>query len=172
MEGVAKVSLSIMSGDLAFTIIDRSGNTLRFDSFAYERPEEAARGDWHDANWLRCNITLHAGIKHSVEASLLTREVRELSEILQLVYASETETERTFELLEPYIELLISRSESWVDVLARLDLHPALGPVIEFEYRCRPEEIARTVEDIERLRSAYPERNAQMKNDERRESVV
>jgi hypothetical protein len=161
-----------MSGDFAFTIVDTSGNTLRFDGFACERSVEAARGDWHDANWLRCNITLHAGIEHSVAASLLTTELRELSEILQPVYASEAETKRTFEPLEPYIELLISRSERRIDVLARLDLHPALGPVIEFNYECRPAEITLTVEDIERVRSAYPERNTQMKHDVGPGSVV
>jgi hypothetical protein len=147
-----------MSADLAFAIVDKSGNALRFDRFAYERSAEAARGDYHDANWLRCRITLHATIQHSVAASLLTTELNELSRLLKSALASPSEPERTFEPMEPYIELRVSRIERIVNVTARLDLNPAVGPVIEFDYECRPEEIALTIDDLERVQLAFPER--------------
>lgn len=147
-----------MSSDLAFTILDKSGNTLRFDRFAYERSAEAAHGDYHDANWLRCRITLHATIEHSVGASLLTTELDELSRLLKSVLSSPPQPEQTFEPMEPFIELRVSRVERIVNVTARLDLNPAVGPIIEFDYECRPEEIALTIDDVERVKLAFPER--------------
>jgi hypothetical protein len=120
---------------------------------------EAALGDWHDANWLRCNITFHAGIKHSIEASLLTTELGDLSNVLSVASTPGADAELTFEPLEPYVELRVKQWERQLNVLARLDLHPALGPVIEFNFECRPEELVLTVSDIEELRRAFPERN-------------
>jgi hypothetical protein len=147
-----------MSYDLAFTILDKSGNTLRFDRFAYESSIEAACGDYYDANWLCCRITLHATIKHSVNASVLTTELDDLYGVLTSVLSSSVPVEQTFEPMEPYIELQVSRTKDVVNVTARLDLSPAVGPTIEFDYECRPEEIAITIDDIERVRRAFPER--------------
>ena len=147
-----------MHTDLSFAILDKSGNTLRFDEFAYERSLAAAHGSYDDANWLRCRITLHATIKHSVHASLLTTELRELAETLETGATRPFDNEAIFEPMEPYIELRISRIDRSVNVTARLDLVPATGPVIEFDYECRPEEVSVTITDIERVIVAFPER--------------
>lgn len=156
-----------MSNDLSFTIVDTSGNTLHFDRFAYECSDEAARGEYFDANWIRCRITLQAHIeprnanasfKQSVNAQLLTTEIHELCDSLKAILASPSGTEKTFEPMEPYIELKIARGQKSVDITARLDLAPAVGPVIEFYYVCRPDEIVTTINALEVIQRAFPER--------------
>ena len=156
--GAAQTAPIAMTDDLAFTIVDTSGNTLRFDQFAYMRSVEAARGDYHDAQWLRCRITLHATIKHSVRASMLTTELRDLAEALRTGLTRPPENEALFEPMEPYLELRVSRSGRTVNATARLDLAPATGPVIEFNYECRPEEIEATIGAVDRVQEAFPER--------------
>lgn len=156
-----------MSDEPAFTIVDTSGNTLHFDQFAYEASVEAARGEYFDANWVRCRVILQAQIeprntnatfRQSVNAQLLTNEIVELSNTLKEVLSSPTGTEKTFEPMEPYIELQISRDEKSVDITARVDLAPAVGPVIEFLYVCRPEEIEAAIAAIDRVSEGFPER--------------
>jgi hypothetical protein len=165
--GAAQTAPIIVSNEPAFTIVDTSGNTLHFDRFAYERSVEAARGEYFNANWVRCRITLQARVepfngnasfKQSVNAQLLTTEIKELLGSLNAVLSSAPGTERTFEPMEPYIELKIERSEKSVDITARLDLAPAIGPVIEFFYVCRPEEIEATIAAIAHVQEAFPER--------------
>jgi len=156
-----------MPNDLAFTLVDIAGNTLHFDSFAYERSIEAARGDWHDANWIRCRITLQTTIKavhrntvfrQSVNAELLTTELTELSNALRAV-VSAPGAEKAFRPIEPYIRLQLVKLDKLVRITARLDLAPAIGPVVEFTYECRPEEIEATIAGIERVTARFPERN-------------
>jgi hypothetical protein len=60
--------------------------------------------------------------------------------------------------MEPYIELRIARLEKSLLITARLDLAPAVGPVIEFDYECRPEEIEATINGIKLVEAAFPER--------------
>ena len=156
-----------MSESVAFTIVDTSGNTLHFDQFEYERSLDAARGEYFDANWLRCRITLQARIepgnvetifRQSVNATILTMELARLTDDLKMVLSAPVGAERTFEPMEPYIELQMERLEKVLLVTARLDLAPAVGPVIEFSYRCRLEEIEATLDGIETVRKAFPER--------------
>ena len=156
--GAAQTAPIAMSTELAFTIVDTGGNTLHFDQFAYERSVEAAHGDYHDANWLRFRITLHAIIKHSVHASMLTTELRDFAETLRAGLARTHETEAVFEPMEPYLKLRVSRTGRTVNARARLDLAPATGPVIEFNYECRPEEIEATIGAVSRVLEAFPER--------------
>jgi hypothetical protein len=147
-----------LSDEPTFTIVDSSGNTLHFDRFAYERSVEAARGDYHDANWLRCRITLRTPtLKQSVDAELLTAEINELSDVLRAALSG-SDAAKTFKPLEPYIELRVTRRDNCVDVMARLDLAPALGPVIEFRFECRPAEIEATPGAIARVQEAFPVR--------------
>ncbi len=156
-----------MPDDPTFTIVDTSGNTLHFDSFSYESPVEK-RGEYYD-NWLLCRITLQARIEpfnaeniftRSVNAQFLTTELTALSEALGAGLSSPPGAESMFEPMEPYIELRIERLEKNVLVTARLDLAPANGPVIEFSYVCRPEEIQATLDGIERVKEAFPERKS------------
>ena len=62
--------------------------------------------------------------------------------------------------MEPYIELRIARLDKSLLITARLDLAPALGPVIESNYECRPEEIEATINGIKLVEEAFPERKA------------
>jgi len=147
-----------VSNEPAFTIVDVSGNTLHFDQFAYERSIEKARGDYHDANWIRCRITLQAStLKQSVHAALLTTEIKELAETLRVALLVPG-TETTFTSMEPYIDLNVIRRDRYVDVTARLDLAPALGPVVEFRFECRPEDIEATLGTIGHVQELFPER--------------
>jgi hypothetical protein len=156
-----------VSDEPSFTVVDTIGNTLHFDRFAYERSVEAAPIEYFDANWVHCRITLQARIepfntnatfRQSVNAQLLTKEIAELSDTLKDVLSSPTGTEKTFEPMEPYIELQISRDQKSLGITARLDLAPAVGPVIEFFYMCRSEEIEATIAAIDRVKEAFPER--------------
>jgi len=162
MLGAAQTAPIIMSDEPMFAIVDTTGNALRFDRFAYERSLESARGDWHDANWVRCRITLNVSraTKQSVDAELLTTEIVELSNILRATLSS-FGAEQTFEPTEPYIKLRIARRDTHVNIGARLDLAPAVGPVIEFVFECRPEEIGATLDAIGRVHEAFPERLTQ-----------
>lgn len=147
-----------MSHDLAFTLVDTGGNTLHFDRFAYERSFEAARGDHHDANWLRCRITVRTQtLNQSVDAALLTTEVNELADLLRTALSG-PDAEKIFEPMEPYITLRAIRRDPYVDVTARLDLAPALGPVVEFRFECRPAEIEATLGAMARVQGAFPAR--------------
>lgn len=165
--GTAQTVPILMSDEPTFTIVDTGGNTLHFDRFAYEWSVEAARGDYFDANWVHCRITLQARVeprntnasfRQSVNAQLLTREIAELSDSLKAVLSGPPGMEMTFAPMEPYIALQIARDEKSVDITARMDLAPAIGPVIAFFYTCRPKEIEATIEAIERVREAFPER--------------
>ncbi|HET7814960.1 MAG TPA: hypothetical protein VFL13_11355 [Candidatus Baltobacteraceae bacterium] len=140
----------------AFTFVDVDGNTLKVDNFRYEFPG-AADGD--DANWLCCRITLHATIKHSVEGFFLTREVSDLAERLRCVLESPaSDQEVEFETLEPYLNLAISKNQLKILVVARVDLQPALGPVVEFCFACRPADVALTLDEIKRVAATFPVR--------------
>lgn len=166
--GVAQTAPIIMSDEATFTIADIYGNTLRFDRFAYEWSLFAARGSYHDANWVCCRITLkakveevegYATIKQSVDAQLLTTEIKELSDTLAEILSTPG-TEKTFQPMEPYIVLRIARSDEYVNVGARLDLAPAVGPVIDFTFTCRPDQIEAAREAVVRVQDAFPERHA------------
>jgi hypothetical protein len=158
MIGAAQTAPIIVSNEPAFAIVDTSGNTLDFDRFAYERSVDAAHGDYHDANWLRCRITLRTPTsKQSVDAALLTDEINELSDVLRAALSG-SHAEKTFEPMEPYIKLRVSRRDNYVDITARLDLAPALGPVVEFRFECRPAEIEATLGAIARVQEAFPVR--------------
>jgi len=85
----------------------------------------------------------NATFRQSVNAQLLTTELTTLSAALKAILSSQAEAERTFEPMEPYIELRIA---------------PAVGPVIEFDYLCRPEEIQATINEIGLVEKAFPER--------------
>jgi hypothetical protein len=64
----------------------------------------------------------------------------------------------TLESLEPYLDVHVIRRERTVDLTARLDLAPALGPVVEFRFECRPEDIEATLVDMHNVQEAFPER--------------
>ena|SRR5450755_1868189 len=145
----------IVENGVAF--VDKAGNTLRFENFRYEYPIGAH--DYHDANWLHCTITSTSGITHSVKGFLLTFELQYLAETLRRVLAAPSTTaELRFEPMEPYIALRISRNESRnvIDILSRLDLHPALGPVVEFNFECLPSALHNTLADLDLLIADFP----------------
>jgi len=60
--------------------------------------------------------------------------------------------------MEPYIELRFARLEKSLLIAARLDLAPAVDPVFEFGYECRPEAIEATINGIKLVEAAFPER--------------
>jgi hypothetical protein len=138
---------------LAFTFLDTSGNTLTFDKFQYERAYLV--GDEYDDNWLSCRITLHATIRHSVMASLLTSELKALAVAVRSALEAK---EAEFEPVEPWISLKLSRSPGIVLVDATLTITLGDGPDISFGYECREAEVRVTLEDIERVIAAIPPR--------------
>lgn len=152
--------------DNGFSFVDVDGNSLTFDRFHYQFSKA---DNYHDANWLCCNISLKIStlgernskirVDHSVDGFLLTDELQELTRVLRSVLAGEAgDRELTFSPLEPYIDLALSRQPQNVNVLARLDLRPAIGPVIEYCLSCRYAEIEITLADVERVSLRFPNR--------------
>ncbi|GAC1355351.1 MAG: hypothetical protein NVSMB31_15790 [Vulcanimicrobiaceae bacterium] len=146
--------------DLAFTFVDTDGNTLEFGSFHHESP---AANEYYDANWLHCRITLTARVesgtplKVSVNGFFLCKELQTLAGIIRATLDSPiSDSEIEFETLEPYINLTFSRDERWTLIVSRLDLRPAIGPVIELAMTCRDAEVRQTLEDLERMVEAFP----------------
>jgi hypothetical protein len=167
MIGAAQATAIIVShNELAFTIVDTSGNTLHFDGFSYERSAEAAGSEYFDANWVRCRITINVNaiLKQSVGAALLTGEIKDLSNALRAALSAPG-AQTTFEPTEPYIRLQIARSDRSINITARLDLAPAIGPVIEFTFECRPQEIEVVLAAIDRVHEAFPERRVVQSSD-------
>jgi hypothetical protein len=152
--------------DLFFEFVDDQGNSLRFDRFHYEFALKPGI-NVDDANWLACRIALEVRVDRSrgsrpfrqaVDAFLQVHELGALSKSLAALLTGST-AEDSFSPLEPYIDLQFTKEAERVDVIARLDLSPALGPVIEFCYWCPLNTIAALISQIESVREALPERN-------------
>lgn len=140
----------------SFTFVDIEGNSLHFDGFRHQFPTAA---DYHDANWLHCKITMNARITVSVNGFLLTEELVTLAKTMtDIIAAAPSENTVEFEPLEPYVNLVFSRDEQHLNVLARLDLCPALGPIVEFLFVCRSAEFENTLRSVEQAARAFPVR--------------
>lgn len=148
----------MLGGDLNFSFVDIDGNSLRFDGFRHEFP---AATDHHDADWLHCKIAMNARISVSVNGFLLTEELIGLAKTMKAALSEPpSENSIEFESLEPYVNLAFSRDSQHLNVLTRLDLCPALGPVVEFCFVCRSSEIKNTLRSLEKVAAAFPIRGS------------
>lgn len=153
----------------AFAIV-AGDDYLRFDSFAYEfdRSVESLH-----RNFLRCRLTLRVTtkfheirtIEYSVNAAFLVEELRRLSEGLKThltrpfeSLAEASRTACTLVFTEPYLELELANYGELFSVQARVDLDPAIGPVIEYTFECTFDSVRRTIADLEEVLSKFSER--------------
>jgi hypothetical protein len=150
-----------MSADSGFIFADTNGRSLRFEMFGYEFPNiDLHPASYHDANWLHCKITIDADITHFANAYLLTDELQELAASLRHILGSTSPSDsRAFEPTEPWISLRLSRIDRGrIDVLSRLDLHPMIGPVIEFNLECAPADLQKTLSSLDLTVATFPQR--------------
>ncbi len=150
-----------MSAEFGFDFSDTNGRSLRFKYFGYEFPNIALdAANYHDANWLHCKMAIDADITHSVDGYLLTDELQELATTLRSILASTPLAgQLSFEPMEPYISLRLSRVDrNRIDILSRLDLHPMIGPIIEFNLECTPADLQKTLSGLDRTIAAFPQR--------------
>ncbi|MDO4264028.1 MAG: hypothetical protein Q4C67_07510 [Deinococcus sp.] len=100
---------------------------FRLTVTGYEFPEISPAESYHDANWLtlRVDIRTGEGGLHSSEACLLTWELRDLAEQLELL--SEPQQHRRWQAqlkpLEPYLKLRFLQDETGLFFTVRLMVH-------------------------------------------------
>ena len=138
-----------MSGQ-AFTFVDIDGNTLQFDSLRYERP--GASGS--DGEWVACRITFYAkDICHTVDATFLTSDLVDLKRVMELALQGD---DVQYESTEPWVHFEFSKDGSHIDILSRLSIMLGLGPIIEYNFECREDEIKNTLCDLIRVVETFP----------------
>ena len=149
---------NVMSTDPAFAIIDRRGCILRFDCFNYSGPYRSDEAEHYSGEWLRCRVTLKTRTIHeSIPTSLLTTELAGLSGTLRRATFQGPGDEARFAPMEHHVTLKVARMGHFVSVTARLRLSP-WGPVIEYDYECRPEAIAAAARALDTVIETFPER--------------
>jgi hypothetical protein len=140
--------------EVVFTFVDIEGNTLQFDSLRYERP--GASGS--DGKWINCRVTFNVTtfalkeIHYAVDASFLTDD---LSVLRRTVEAALGGDEVQYESTEPWVDFKFSREDNHINILTRLSI--ALGgPIIEFNFECREDEVSNTLRDLVMAIEAFP----------------
>jgi hypothetical protein len=156
MEPLEKRALIVCS------LVDASGNALRIHDFYYEFPQTNS-GD--DADWICCKMTIETTVlKKTVNGFLRAEEVTELITKMTTALDSLLPEDLTFEPMEPYLELSITRKDDGIFqpdeivVTSRLDLHPCLGPVIEYSLECSLESVRNFVSELNSVAEAFPPR--------------
>lgn len=146
--------MSDPSTSRGFTFVDVEGNTLSFDGFGYEYQDAK---DKDSANWLNLRITFNALIRHAVDATILTSDLRQLgSSIRDVVDNPEKESE--WEPLEPWAILKFRRHSGLILVEVRFALTLGLGPFVEYVFECSIDEVRVTYSDVVAVISQFPER--------------
>jgi hypothetical protein len=136
--------------ELSFTFVDIEGNALRFDSLRYERP--GASGS--DGEWVSCQIKFNAKeVHHTVDAAFLTFDLSELKRATEVALGG---GDVQYESTEPWVHLAFSRSRGHIDILARLSITLGLGPIIEYNFECREDEIKNSLCELVSVVETFP----------------
>jgi hypothetical protein len=135
---------------LAFTLLDIYGNTLRFDSFVYENAA--------DNDWLDCQVTLHVGLRQTIQASFETSDLEYLKRVLCQVLDGDSDGE--YEPTEPWVTLKFVKEGTHINILVRFAITLGTGPYIEFLFECREAAVREILSDLAAVLSAFPPRGA------------
>lgn len=61
-----------------------------------------------------------------------------------------------YESTEPWVNVSFSKRSNHIDVLTRFSIALGVGPVVEFNFECREDEISNTLCDLVTVVTAFP----------------
>jgi len=137
-----------------FAIGGAARERIEIEVFGYEH---APVGEYHDDNWLRVRVTVHAGaFSASYDAAFLTEELARFREQLETLYQS-LRGQAEFATLEGQLSLLLTVDERG-EVLVRgvaIDV-PGTGNRLQFQLTLDQSHLRSAIDELRQVTDRYP----------------